>query len=780
MRQIIFLFMSLITFGNLVGQEVTQTVRGIIRDQDSRATLIGANVIVLNSDPIIGTSTDINGEFILQNVPAGRISLKITFLGYEEKVIPNLVIGGGKQVVLEVELVESLIKIDEVVVTAQKNKAEVLNEMAMLSARTFSVEETKRYAGSFNDPARMVSAYAGVTVDPGGNNDIVVRGNSSKGILWKMEGIEIPNPNHFASEGETGGAISALNSAMLSNSDFYTGAFAPEYGNAASGIFDMRLRTGNNQKREYSFSAGVIGIDATVEGPFKKGGNSSYLANYRYSSLAVLDDLGIVDFQGIPKYQDGSFKLLFPTKKAGTFSVFGLGGLSSIYQQEFDAEDENKVLGTSDYRAHMGVVGINQMLMLSNNSYLKNSISFATNGNGEDYTELEDNAQVPRFTEYLNKETYSISSTYNTKISNRHTLKAGAIYSLYAYDFNTEVYDRDIKSMKSLLEEDGQAGLMQGFINWKYRISNQFTLVSGVHYMHFLENNSNSIEPRAALKWQFTEKQSLNAGFGVNSKLEPLTVYFAQVRQADGSYLQPNKDLELAKSNHYVLGYENLLNPNLLFKAEVYYQQHFNVPVENDINSTFSVINTSGWFSDIDLVNEGEGKNYGVELTLEKYFAKNYYFLITGSIYESKYKTLENEWRNTAFNGNYATNVLFGKEFILGDPAKNRTIGVSGKVTYAGGRRFTPIDMEESIEKGYTVRIHDKAFTEQADDFFTTNAVVYYRKERTKTSHEFRLDVQNVTNHSAALDSYYNPRTKEIESINQLPLLPVFYYKIEF
>lgn len=241
-----------------------------------------------------------DGTFRFENVPVGRIDLEVSYIGYEDKNIPNILVSSGKEVILELEMRESVLKMDVVVITASQKKGEVLNEMAAISSRSFSVEETKRYAGSFQDPSRMVSAFAGVSSNPDGNNDIVVRGNSPKGILWRLDGIEIPNPNHFANEGATGGPINALNSELLSNSDFQTGAFAPEYGNVLSGVFDIHMRSGNNEKREYSVGAGVLGTDITLEGPFSKKYSGSYLANYRYSSLAMLDDAGLVDFDGVP------------------------------------------------------------------------------------------------------------------------------------------------------------------------------------------------------------------------------------------------------------------------------------------------------------------------------------------------------------------------------------------------------------------------------------------------------------------------------------------------
>lgn len=281
---IIIILTHFVAFSSF-SQQINQTIRGTIVDQDSQMPLIGATVIVMGSDPILGAAADIDGNFRIDNVPIGRVTLQITSVGYEDKTIPNLLINSAKEEILNVTLQESVSTLDEIVIKANVSQGEALNEMAIISAHTFSVEETQRFAGSFDDPARMVSAFAGVSGNTEGNNDIIVRGNSSKGILWRLEGIAIPNPNHFAGEGSTGGPINALSSKMLSNSDFFTGAFAPEYGDATSGVFDMKLKNGNNENKEYTAAFSTLGLDMTAEGPFKEGGRSSYIANYRYSAF---------------------------------------------------------------------------------------------------------------------------------------------------------------------------------------------------------------------------------------------------------------------------------------------------------------------------------------------------------------------------------------------------------------------------------------------------------------------------------------------------------------
>jgi hypothetical protein len=187
-------------------QELTQTVKGKIIDKDSRETIIGANIIILDSDPLLGASTDLNGYFSIKGVPVSRVNIKISALGYEIQTLSNLVIESGKETNLDIELIESFEVLKEFVVT-DKKEGEANNEMAIVSSKLLTTEATGRYAGSLNDPARMVTAFAGVVGNASGDNDIIVRGNSPRGILWRLEGIEIPNPNHFGSEGSSVGPV---------------------------------------------------------------------------------------------------------------------------------------------------------------------------------------------------------------------------------------------------------------------------------------------------------------------------------------------------------------------------------------------------------------------------------------------------------------------------------------------------------------------------------------------------------------------------------------------
>lgn len=777
---LLFLFFGKSTVSALnFNSQYYQTIRGKVVDHETKQSLIGANIVILNSDPFKGTASDINGNFILEKVEIGRVSLHVSCMGYEAKTIANLEIGSAKELVLEIELVESVTNIQEVKVYPKTAKHETLNKMVSVSGQAFTVEETSRYSGALNDPARMVSVYAGVSSDGEGSNEIIVRGNSPKGIQWRLEGIEIPNPNHFADEGSSGGAVNALNSNLLRNSDFFTGAFTAEYGNAYSGIFDINLRSGNNAKHEQAFGFSTMGIDFTLEGPLKKGYSGSYLANYRYSSLALLNNAGIIDFDGIPKYQDGSIKIVMPTQKTGKYTIFGLFGKNNMLNKE-ENDDETITLGENDYEADLSVIGISNLLPLGKRSYLKNTIAWsATNSKYKSDVLADDNKMFTTLLEEYQHDYLKFNSTFNTKLNAKNSLKAGFKYTRLDFDINSRNDFKNTGAFITDVDSDGNSHFIQSFVNWKYRITSKLSLVSGVHTSYFALNDDYSIEPRMGLKYNFLPNQSLSFGFGVHSKLESLSTYFIQLNDENNTPYTPNKDLKMSKARHYVLAYNNQLNRNLHLKVEVYYQDLYDLAVENDPNSKIVLQDIKEGLADYDFVNEGTGKNYGVELSLERFFHNNYYYLFTGSGYQSKFTSLDGIERDSRYNGNYTANLLIGKEYEVGNKGLNR-IGWNAKATYRGGQYYTPVDLAKSQEAGETIYKANSEFAKQGDDLFILNLTFNYKINKKKTRHEFKLDLKNASNNQAKILERYNKATREIEDGEQLSLLPSLYYILYF
>ena len=778
MKQISLLCLTLFISTVGMAQQLTQTVRGTITDFDTRLPVIGAKVVIQYSDPFQGAVTNYNGDFRIENVPVGRIEIKITSAGYQDIMVPNLIVESGKEKILNFEMVEDIEFLDQVEVTAQ-DKSQSINKMATVSGKTFTVEETNRYAGSLNDPARMVSAFAGVSGDAEGDNNIVVRGNSPRGVLWRLEGIDIPNPNHFSGEGATGGPVNALNGSVLANSDFFSGAFAPEYGNALSGVFDVKFRQGNNEKREYAFSAGVLGLDATIEGPFKKGYRGSYLINYRYSTISLLDKLGILDFDGIPIYQDASFKIVLPTKNSGTFSLIGLGGISHIDQTDQN-DSTGAIYGKYNSGSNLGVVGLKHTYILNPKMYVKSYVSVSTSYNGGEGEFLNSDSLLflaERESFIDNK--LAAQTILNYKLNKKNMFQVGVTFTRMNYDFFYEDdYDED-GIMTSFLKSNGNADKMQSFVSWKHRVNNKLTVVTGVHYTQFFLNDNYAIEPRAGVKYQASKRHDFSAGFGLHSRMESVSTYLYNEVQSDGSYDYVNKNLDFSKSAHYVLGYGFQINESMRLKSEIYYQHLYNIPVENDLTSPFSLINATQGIPDVTLVNEGTGRNYGAELTLERFFHNNFYFLLTGSVYKSQYTALDGVERNTRYDATFASNFILGKEFNFGKQ-RNKTFGINTKVSLLGGNRYTPIDLVASQDAGFTVRNLDEPFGAKGENIFLLNLGLTFRVNKPKVSHSFKIDIQNLTNNQAVVSEYYNGRSKQVEQSYQLSFIPNIVYTLKF
>lgn len=779
----------------LRSQEITQTIRGTILDKDSKIPLTGAAVAVLTTDPVAGDISDVDGSFKIEKIAVGRHTLQVTYLGYEPLTVPNLLVTSGKELVLNLEMVESAVQLEVATVVATHDKAEALNEMATVSARSFSVEETSRYAGSFYDPARMASNYAGVAVGSSDDlsNEIVVRGNSPSGVMWRLEGIEIPNPNHFGSMGNSGGGISMLSSSTLSNSDFYTGAFPAEFGNALSGVFDLNMRNGNNEKREYALMFGALGLEGAAEGPFRKGGKGSYLVNFRYATLALLDATGIhIAGDVAPKYSDVSFKFNLPTEKAGTFALFGLAGQnSSEFNPQKDSTTWEGEFGEWGFKeeAKTATVGLSHRLLLDNSSYLRTVAVFSreTDAGGDYWLDPENGYERRPDNHYdVSNNTYRISTTYNRKLNALNTVRAGAIFSYssfnFTYDDDNNFDDEKGDTIVRLFDNHGEGSFLQAFAQWKHRFDERWTLNTGVHYSMFLLNNKYAIEPRMALEWKFSKKQSLSAAVGLHSKKEHLAAYVFEGTLNDGAPRNANKQLGLTKSFHAVLGYDHRLAENLRFKAEFYYQYLFDVPVEALPGSTNSILNgTDIW--DIIFIensnNDGTGRNYGVDLTVEKFFSKNYYFLLTGSLYRSQFTPYDGKEYPTRYDGRYNATVLGGKEFKVGRDKKN-IFGLNGKFILAGGNRYTPIDLEKSIEEGEQVLREDMPFATKAGDYWRLDFGLSYKINKRKLTHTILLDIQNVTNRQNIFSQYYDNETKQIETYTQTGFFPVFNYRVEF
>ncbi len=778
-----FLLMLISLPSLLFAQNNTQNIRGVVTDKLSQTPLTGVVVQIASIQK--SSSSDENGNFTLSNIPPDRYDISATFLGYKTITIPNVVVTSGKEVIIDIAMEESYKQIGEVLVKAN-NKEGTVNKLATVSARTFSMEEVNRYAGGRSDPARLAANFAGVSAPDDSRNDIVIRGNSPVGVLWRIDGMNVTNPNHFASVGTTGGAVSALNTNLLKNSDFFTSAFPAEYGNATAGVFDLGFRNGNNKKSETTLQMGVItGLEATTEGPFSKKSDASYLIGYRYALAGVAQTLGVdIGTTATPSYQDLSFKINSGKSKFGKFSLFGILATSTI---EIAGGSSNTLYGNGnqvDFASKIGIVGLNHIKQINAKSYVSTTAGLnysSTDQTGYSY----DRPTSTSFIKEVNnvaKTSYNFSTSYNSKINARLFFKAGIQDEIIGLDLFYKSKNMILDSYQQIWDYNSSTNFAQAFAHLKYGLTEKLNLNAGVHAQQFFLNNSTAIEPRLGLTYLVTNKSSLNFGYGLHSQMQPINVYFLQSTDANGTTVYNNKNLDFTKSHHVVLGYNIQPFNDWRIKSEVYYQSIYNVPVTS-FSSSYSMLNTGSTFkTDLQdsLVNSGTGENYGMELTLEKFFSKGYYGLFTSSIYSSKYVGSDGIERNSAFNGKYVFNILAGKEWKVGAQKRNK-FSVDIKFTNAGGRAYTPIDLTASNATGRE-QLSTDAYSSYYDNYYRLDVKVGFvlNSSKRKLSQSFSLDLQNVTDHDNVFSMSYDNRMQTLNTTYQLGFFPNVIYKLQF
>ncbi|MEO9512416.1 MAG: TonB-dependent receptor [Flavobacteriaceae bacterium] len=788
--------MTVFFFCSILGYAQTGVIKGIVLDKQSESPLEGATVELLNMQVATGVITDFDGQFTLEDVPIGRQSIRISYIGFESSYVPNIEVTTGKDVILNITLRESFNTLTEVMVTSNSNLDKPRNKMATVSARQFGIEEVGRFSGGRGDIGRLAANFAGVSAPDDSRNDIIIRGNSPTGLLWRLEGIPVPNPNHYSSAGTTGGPVSALNPNMLKNSDFITSAFPAEYGNAIGGVFDIGLRNGNSDDYEFAVQAGAFsGIEATGEGPLGKKG--SFLVAGRYSLVGLIGSAG-AGTSANPNYGDFSFNLNFGKGKLGSLSLFGIGGTSDI---EFlgDSIEADDLFAAEDEDAYVesgfGVIGAKHTIPLGKNSFLRTVVGYSTSTSkftADRYFEMD----TPQETILLyskddeTENRLTLSTLFNTKVNNKVTLRTGLLYENIVLDYSNQ--DREEQSdldgdgfsdLVTLIDINESLALYQPFAQGQLRLSKKLTLNAGLHGLYSSLNKQFVIEPRAGISFEANDNHSFSLGYGLHSQNIPTPILFLN-EEVNGNLVQTNRDLEFVRSAHYVFGYNLKLGKQWRAKLETYYQDIDNAAVD-PFSSSYSTLTEGadfGFSNDaVSLVNEGTATNQGIELTLEKFFSQDYYLLLSSSFYQSKYKGSDGVQRNSPFNNGQVINLLAGKEYSVGKAQKNKFFADT-RLTYSGGRYYTPIDLESSRDLGYEVLFDDLAYSQQYDSYFRWDVKlgIKINNKKKKQSHQFYVDLQNVTNKNNIFSRRFNRLTNNIDREDQIGFFPDFGYRFQF
>ena len=758
---------------------VGQTVRGQVCDVASGEPMMGVTIMVENGTTM-GAVTDMDGNFVVENVPVGRHSVRASFIGYEPVLLKEQLVTASKELVLNLRMRENISELSEVIVKPRVNKQLPLNEMAQVGARMFSVEEATRYAGGIADPARTASMFAGVATG-GATNGISIHGNSPQMLQWRVEGVEISNPNHFAEITEAGGGVfTSLNGTVLANSDFLTGAMPAEFGNALSGAFDMKMRVGNNTKYEHAVQVGTLGVDFASEGPLSKKSKASYLINYRYSFLEIAKKLHAINMdKETLDYQDLSFKVNMPTRKAGTFAVWFTGLIDNYENDVPDVSDWETLWDTNDSwsRQRNCAVGLTHTYRFRSGGLLTSNIAYTG-----DYRRLgmNDYDQQMKKTPNMSGRNASwngiVSTQHQHKFSSRYTMQNGVEHR--HMDFCTWLdYIHEVGGpMYRVYESEGNTGLTRFYTNHKISLSDRFSTVAGVNMMWFNLNNQFLVEPRISMQYKTSPSSTISVAYAMNSRKEAIDTYF--VTMADQ---HPNKDLGLTRSHHISASFAQRLGENAMLKIEPYWQWLFDVPVEE--GSAYSIINHRSFFQDRALVNDGAGRNYGIDLTLEHYLKNGFYGMLTATLFKSEYCDAQGQWHHSRHDRGFITNILGGKEWMVGHSKKN-VFGVNGRLTLMGGDRYTPVSEgttyedimqrpDKSIPEADGLNPYSKQLGMNVGYAFS----VKYTLNGKRTAHHFILEyLQMRSFHGQTIDL----RSHEIVNKYTSLTFPNIAYRVEF
>ena len=782
----------------------SQIIRGTVYDSETERPLSGATLSLEDATQAYPAVSESNGTFSFGRIPVGRYGLMVRFLGYETQVISEILLESGKEQVIDVRLRAGTKTLPETVVKG------IRPDNNLSSVQTISPEQILRFPATYLDPARLATAYAGVINTNDQANNLSVRGNSPAGLVWRLEGVEVVNPNHLSNAGTigdrplpSGGGVNILSAQLLNSTRFLSGAFTPEYGNTLGGIMDMRFREGNNQKHEFTAQAGLIGLDLAAEGPLNRRTGASYLVNYRYSFTGLLGLMGITFGGEAIRFQDLSVNLSLPTRR-GKLTLFGVMGQS---RNDFTAKtdslrEEEKDRFSIRFDSWMSAGGLTYTQSLKNNWYWRLSAVASANINTRDQMPGASTAGKLAGNPFQYDRSTNARATLHNQFTHRarddRRLQLGLYLTRWYGSMGVWRAAMPFGSARLGRVQEGVLGawLVQPYANYQWTPSAKLSLNAGLHGNLFtLNKNSLSLEPRVSVRWQPVPRHAFTLAYGLHSQTQQSVVYLS--RETDPTYSgRPDYNLNvgLTKAHHVVAGYTFQIDESSSVKTELYDQALFNVPVssrtlpgfsgtDTPVLSTFSVLN----LIDINefaehpepLVNKGRGRNRGLELTYQKLLTKNYYLLLTGSLYESKYQAQDGVWRDTRFNGGHALNLTGGKELISQRNRSTRIWGFNARISQLGGFRDRPIDAEASRRTGATVYA-SRLFSEKLPDYFRADLRVYWKKNHAHYSRTLSLDLLNTTNAQNRAYSYYDAVQKKVVQKFQLGLLPILNYRWEF
>ncbi|MBX2890754.1 MAG: TonB-dependent receptor [Saprospiraceae bacterium] len=749
---------------------VAQTLRGTVRDAVTGEALIGANVSLAasaESTPIT-TQSNAAGEYLFQSLRPGYYTLTVTHGGYRPMTIREISVAGGKETRLDINYDQNMDLPQLTVVNAAARRP-----LQPLGAIPLTREQTLRFPATFFDPARLAMAYPGVMNNDDQANGLSVRGNSPAFMRWRLEGVDVVNPNHLTNAGTisdrptaAAGGVLMFSAQLLDNSSLLTGSFPAGYGEALGGIMDINLRSGNTRQHEFTAQAGLIGFDIAAEGPLLQRGKNSYLFNYRYSTVGLLGQMGIPFGDEQIDFQDLSFKFNFQGKNGGEWSLFGLGGLSNnMFEHKSDstAIKEFKDFFDVDYQSKTGVVGLSNWSPLGKKGWVK--VAFAASAQSNARTSFSEQYAEYDSYDYVDESKLSGSITLSQRLHSQWRIMGGAMLTQQQYR-----YEALLNTMPQVIP-DHRYFIAQPWANATWNSRNEKTSVQfGAHSVAFPYKNRHTIEPRLTLTHQLAPNHRLALSGGRYSSIAPLWLL--------------KDDIDLIRAWHTGLKHTWSLVPNWVLKTEVFWQRQTDVGVDANVPTSFSLLNENEYriFSQKEFAYRGAGENRGLELTAERYFSGGWFVLANATFLKSAYQGSDGAWRTTRWHARYIVNVTGGKEWHRDKrPGQVRAFGLNGRFTWTDGVRSLPVDAAASAQAGYTVFDESAGFAANPRDYLRLDLRAYWKRSLgDRRNSTFAMDFQNALMQENVAYQYWDPYKQSVETKYQLGLIPNLSWRLEF
>ena len=795
-RLVLIVLTILLSHGMVLAQHV-ETLRGVVVDHQTKAPLPGATVTIRGTSRFYTTSSDFNGWFEIENVPVGLHDIVVELKDYKNQLLRNVSVVTGKEAFRLIEL-DQKIKDNKKDIDIRPYKPGIArNAAATVSALSFNRENVEASDNVAEDPAEMAAELPAFRQVMAGRNDLSIRGNSPTGLVWQIDGIPVVAPNFGHEIGLPGGTYPLLPGTLMGKSEVDYGPAPAGPVDALAGKFNLRFRDGNRVDRRYSLEMGSYGTAVSAEGPISRKPSSSYLVYYRNTLPSVLSGSGVEPVPGIfPDRQQAAFKVNFPTHFAGTFSLFATGGKNKVTMVRGESmHPENfYVYGglpeTDNYLDEtLYTAGFSHQLFWQRGM---NSIKTTVGISGYEQTsrmEMYRNAtlrQIDTGNDNHEQELF-FSSCFQHKPSASNYLVAGITARIHQVNFADSTLTGNVtpvypKTYYPLLNAS-ESGMVQiqADAGWQHKFGNTTAVYMGLNASYFAFSQTTSIEPRLSIRHEYNSKTFVSIGYGLKSQLQPMFLYFMKTKaDVTGTVLtEGNRNLGPTRMHQLVGAIDRNFGANLRLHAEVYFQQLMKVPIERRLSS-YSMMNYGSGFRDYSiypLVNQGTGQNKGLELQLDKYLSHGYYFRLSGTFYDSKYKASDGASRNTAFNGNYKSDVVLGTHFPV---SSNGSLDINLHVMYAGGAPLPGINDSTSVLVGYTVYDEAMRYANREPAWYRLDARVTMKWSMRWLSHELSLNLRNLTDEKILWRRYFNPGSGAVERQYQLGFVPTVLYRVYF